>query len=408
MEENIIDPNSEIPTVPEMPGPELPPTVPELPDPEIPDIIPNELRQIITDPEPGQNITGANYLTVTPAGEVVTPSGQVVDPGMDLNQIAMDFDNMVNAKLAADRFEIPLELLRNSPKSVVENPFARADLTNIAIDPLGKAKVFDGNQGQSFFDRIRGASLGAEQDRFFDADDANNLIQIKAVDAVQSGGLRAWGGNDRVLGTESHDIVHGNAGDDEIVGAGGNDLLRGGQGNDVIAGGEGDDMLWGNKGDDYLFGGLGNDVLRGGRGVDVLMGNGGNDILIGGGDGDFLIGSPEEIGSIGSTQANQTEADQFILRGDTLVKDAALADRILDFNPSVDVIKIAYFDGTLAMPEIRFAAVDVNLDSKQDTAILCSDGVVGVILSKDPTEMMNFKSSILMVNPKDTALSMIG
>jgi len=383
---NNTQPNSEIPT-----------------PSQIPDIIPESVRRII----PGAgNMTEANYLTRIPASaqqqaeQIVTPSGQAVVPGMDLSQIAMDFDNMVNAKLAAD-MEIPdAVLLRNSPKSGVTNPFLRADLTNITIDALDQVKVFkvftDPNH-QSWFERIRGASLGAEQDKFFDADDADNLIQIKAVDAAQSGGLRAWGGNDRILGTDASDIVNGNAGNDKIVGAGGNDLLRGGQGNDMIAGGEGDDLLLGNKGDDDLFGGAGHDVIKGGEGADVLIGNAGNDMLIGRGDGDFLMGSEG--------------ADQFILRADTLAKGAAEADRILDFNPSEgDLIKIAHFDGTLRMPPISFAAVDVNLDSIQDTAILCSDGVVGVVLGKDPTQMMdpNFKSSILMVNPKDAGLSSIG
>jgi hypothetical protein len=363
-------------------------------DSGIRNIIPDALRPIIDNPEPS-NIKQANYLTRTPAGQVVTPSGQAVVEGMDLNQIARDFDNMVNSKLAADRFQIPEALLGNSPKSEVTNPFPVESLTTISIDGLlGRTKVFtDANQRQSLFDRIRGASSGAEQDSFFEADDADNLIQIKEVDAAQLGGLRAWGGNDHILGTDVADIVNGNAGSDKIVGAGGNDLLRGGQGNDLIAGGEGDDLLLGNKGDDDLFGGAGNDVIRGGKGADVLMGNAGNDMLIGCGDGDFLMGSEG--------------ADQFILGADTLAKSAAEADRILDFTPGVDFIKIAYFNDTLAMPAISFAAVDVNLDSIQDTAILCSDGVVGVMLGIDPTQT-NLTSSILMVNPKDTALSMIG
>jgi hypothetical protein len=63
----------------------------------------------------------------------VTPSGQAVVEGMDLNQIAMDFDSMVNSKLAADLFQIPEALLRNSPKSVVTNPFPVESLTTIPI-----------------------------------------------------------------------------------------------------------------------------------------------------------------------------------------------------------------------------------------------------------------------------------
>jgi hypothetical protein len=358
--------------------------------------------RLIIDSQPGENITGANYLTRTPASavqlaeQIVTPSGQTVVEGMDLNQMAMDFDITVNAKLAADRFQIPEELLRNSPKSVVTNPFPVESLTNIPIthnvNYFDEANVFtDANQLQSLLARISSATLGATESRFFDADNADNLIQIKAVDAAQSGGLRAWGGSDRVLGTEENDIVNGNAGNDTIVGARGDDLLQGGEGNDWIAGGEGEDLLLGNDGDDYLFGGAGNDVIRGGKGVDELIGNAGNDILIGEGDGDFLMGS--------------TGADQFILRADRLAKDAALADRILDFNlDEGDMLKIAYFPG---MDAIRFAAEDVNLDGKLDTAILCSDGVVGVILGMNPTQT-NLKTSIFMVNAQDTALSMIG
>jgi Ca2+-binding RTX toxin-like protein len=321
---------------------------------------------------------------------------------MDLNQIAMDFDMKVNAKLAADR-EIPnAVLLGNSRKSVVTNPFPVDSLTKLPIiDALGKAKVFmdeNANQRQSLFGRISGASSGAEQDKFFDADDADNLIQIKPIDALQLGGLRAWGGHDRILGTDASDIVNGNAGNDEIAGAGGHDLLLGGQGNDMIAAGEGDDLLLGQKGDDELFGGPGNDVIRGGEGADVLIGNVGNDMLIAGGgeERDFLIGS--------------TGADQFILGAETLAKTAADANRICDFNPSEgDLIKIAYFDGTLNVAsDISFAAVDVNIDDIQDTAILRTDGVVGVILGKDLTQQTNLQSSIFMVNPKDTALSMIG
>ncbi len=360
---------------------------------EFGNIIPDDMRKIIDSREPS-NITGANYLTLTPELEVRTPSGQPVVAGMDLNQIAMDFDNMVNSKLAADRFQIPEELLRNSPKSRVENPFLVDSLTPMPpINDLGKVKVFTApSQGQSLLGRIRDASSGAEQDSFFEADDAANLLQIKEVDAAQLGGLRAWGGNDKILGTDVKDIVNGNAGNDKIVGAGGHDLLQGGQGNDLIAGGEGEDLLLGNKGDDDLFGGAGNDVIRGGQGVDVLMGNAGNDILIGRADGDLLMGSEG--------------ADHFILRGDTLARSAAEADRMLDFKPGEDLIKIAHFNGTLAMPAISLAAVDVNLDTIQDTAILCSDCVVGVILGIDPTQT-DLRSSIFMVNPQDTALSSI-
>ena len=353
---------------------------------EILDIIPESVRRIISG---AGNLTEANYLTRTrtAAGQVqvMTPSGETEVSGMDLNQIAMDFDTAVDSQLAADSFQIPQELRKNSLKSSeankVTNPFPFALTTPITTGySLDTAKVFTDANQQSLFDRISGASSGAQQDKFFDADDADNLIQIQAADATQLGGLRAWGGNDRILGNNASNIVNGNAGNDEIVGVGG------------------DDLLLGNKGDDDLFGGAGNDVIRGGNGVDLLMGNEGNDILIGRNDGDSFMGS--------------TGADQFILGAETLAKYAAEANRILDFNPGEgDLIKIAYFDGTLTtVPEITFAAVDVNLDTIQDTAILRGEDFVGVILGKEstPLDHNNLKSSIFMVNPKDTGLSMIG
>jgi Ca2+-binding RTX toxin-like protein len=158
-------------------------------------------------------------------------------------------------------------------------------------------------------DIISRASLGATESRFFEADDADNLIEITPEDAPQLGGLRAWGGNDKIIGTQGNDLANGNAGNDKIVGAGGDDLLQGPEGNDLIGGGEGHDLIMGNDGDDCLVGGAGNDVIRGGLGVDVLIGNAGDDILIGDGGADFLMGSEG--------------ADQFILRGDTFTNGAA-------------------------------------------------------------------------------------
>jgi Ca2+-binding RTX toxin-like protein len=372
-------------------------------------IIPEDLRLIIVN-QPGENFTGANYLTLTAEGKVTGPNGELGGEDIDLDKIAADFKTKLNDTLTdEDSFQIPEALLRNSPRSSANITAVPVEsLTSTLITDLGKTKVFTNeSQRQSFFEMITAASLGAEQNSFFEADDAKNFIEIEAVDAAQLGGLRAWGGDDLILGTDTDivnghdgkDIVNGKAGNDKIAGAGGNDLLQGGQGNDLIAGGEGDDLLLGNKGKDELFGGAGKDLIGGGKGADILIGNAGDDILIGRNDGDFLMGDAGE--------------DKFILRADadTWTNNAALADRIADFTLGVDSIKIAYFDGTLTMPEISFVSVDVNLDGTQDTAILCSDrvskGVVGVMLGIDATQP-NLQSSISMVDPKDTALSSIG
>jgi Ca2+-binding RTX toxin-like protein len=393
MQENIIEPNSEIPTAS-----------------GIRNIIPDDLVKII-DNQPGEKIAGANYLTLTPELElrVRTPSGQAVDPGMDLNKIAQDFESIVQSELAADLMEIEEVWLGNSAQSEVTNDFSFESLTNAIafthnVNDFGEASVFtDTNQLTSLLGRINGASLGAQQNLCVEADDDDNLIEIRPEDAAQLGGLRAKGGNDKVLGSQLNDIVNGDAGNDQILGVGGDDLLRGGEGNDLIDGGEGDDLVKGDEGDDCLFGGAGKDVLLGGAGRDVLIGKAGDDMLIGGGDGDLLRGSEG--------------ADHFILRGDMFTNRADLADRILDFNFNPgegDKIKIVSFPG---MGAISFAPVDVNLDNIPDTAILCSGTavssndvssgrVVGVIMSRAPSTMD--LSSILMVAPQDTTLSLIG
>jgi len=191
---------------------------------------------------------------------------------------------------------MPDVLLGNYAKSGFTDDFSLESIKNLPIplkvNDLNDANIIsDDNQLKSLSDRINGASLGAKKSRFFDADDADNLIEITPEDAPQLRGLRAWGGNDQIIGTQGNDTANGNAGNDTIAGERGDDMLKGRQGNDLSDGGEGDDIIMGNQGDDYLAGGAGNDVIRGGAGIDVLMGNAGNDILIGDSGADFLIGS---------------------------------------------------------------------------------------------------------------------
>jgi hypothetical protein len=347
-------------------------------------MIPDELRKIM---EPAHApMTGANYVTVTPDQQVLPPSNQAV--GQDLlNQMAQDYNSMVQSQLAANLWEFnPDVLMHNSPHSVlgVTQHFSVDSLLGNPNNPpiTHNVNAFQPNvisdvyQPSSSSYLIDGAWAGAQQNHFVNADDYDNLIEITPEDAAQRGGIRAWGGNDKVMGTPGSDTANGN------------------QGNDHIFGHDGDDMLLGGQGDDYVVGGAGRDVLVGEAGIDVLIGNAGDDMLIADGwsadgKGDFLIGS--------------AGADEFIMmRSNTLANDAAYAHRILDFDPSVDTIKFADFQG---MNEMSFASVDVNHDNKADTAIVCSDGVVGVVMSKAPSEIP--LSSMYMVGPQDPTLSKI-
>ncbi len=363
--------------------------------------IPDELRKKIDNSQPGAaNITGANYLTITPEPKAITPNGETVGQEINLDAIAKHIKSTGDGEINKDTIEISPELLGNSVKTKGADPLNFETLTirpfTIKVNDFGEANIIsDPSKFDSWSSIINAAVQGAKENRFFDADDADNLIEITPEDAPQSGGLRAWGGNDRILGTNGNDTASGGTGEDTIVGARGIDLLRGGQGSDLIDGGEGDDIITGDRGDDYLMGGLGDDIIRGGGGNDFAIGNAGNDILIGDAGSDFLMGGEG--------------ADQFILRGDTFTPGAAFADRIFDFKPSEgDIIKIAYLKGTQGMDEIIFAAVDVNKDGITDTAILCDCGdVVGVIMSTDPTKA-NLGNSIFMAGPLDTTLGKIG
>jgi hypothetical protein len=336
-------------------------------------------------------MTGANYVTVTPDQQVLPPSNQAV--GQDLlNQMAQDYNSMVQSQLTANLWEFnPDVLMHNSPHSVlgVTEHFSVDSLLGNPNNPpithnvnaFEPSVISDVYQPSSSSYLIHGALAGAQQNRFVNADDYDNLIEITPEDAAQRGGIRAWGGNDKVMGTPGSDTANGN------------------EGNDHIFGHDGDDLLLGGQGDDYVVGGEGRDVLVGEAGLDVMRGNAGDDMLIAhgwsaDGKGDCLIGS--------------AGADEFILPSNMLASDAAYAHRILDFNinPSEgDTIKIAYFPDTQGMNQISFASVDVNQDNKADTAIVCSDGVVGVVMSKAPSQIP--LSSMYMVGSPDQTLSKI-
>jgi hypothetical protein len=355
----------------------------------IQNIIHDELLKII-DP-PVDNLTGANYVTLDPQGQVLAPSNQVVNPPIDLNQIAVDFQSMVQSELDAQLLEFdPVVLMARSPQpgSQVNNNFSfQSFVDSLTTPPIThdvndfvEVDLIEANQPSSWSSLIDRAWAGAAEGRFVDADNYDNLIEIRPEDAEQLGGIRAWQGDDKVMGTPESDIANGNEGNDRIFGYDGIDLLLGGAGDDYLAGGAGDDVLVGE---------VGSDVLIGNAGADLLIADG----LSADGKGDFLIGS--------------AGADEFVFRSKTLANDPAYAHRILDFNPTEgDIIKIADFTDIPGINQISFARVDVNQDDTPDTAIFCADGVVGVVMSKDPSQI-DLTSSIFMVKPQDAYLTKI-
>lgn len=154
---------------------------------------------------------------------------------------------------------------------------------------------------------------------------SGELINAQNVNGIVFGG----GGEDRIFGTQTSDVLDGGLHDDFIAGRGGSDrigggdgddLLRGGLLNDTIQGGTGNDTLEGNKGVDRLFAQDGDDYLDGGESRDLLYGGDGNDTLDGGSGHDIFRGGEG--------------SDEFHVQSD----DAAWREQILDFNAAEDRI----------------------------------------------------------------------
>jgi len=82
-------------------------------------------------------------------------------------------------------------------------------------------------------------------------------------------------GDDKLTGTDHHDVLCAKAGDDYAAGKAAADIMRGGTGEDTLVGGSGADDLYGKSGPDDLFAtdGEPGDELHGGRGRDNCYGD---------------------------------------------------------------------------------------------------------------------------------------
>lgn len=123
------------------------------------------------------------------------------------------------------------------------------------------------------------------------------------VPGVMAASFTGTPGNDRLVGSNSADIIRGFAG---------NDRLYGRNGNDRIIGDSGADLVVGQVGDDSLDGGLGNDTIVGGTESDRLFGQAGDDDLRSVGDAvvDFVnCGTGTDIAYVsGNDVVDGTEA----------------------------------------------------------------------------------------------------
>ena len=81
------------------------------------------------------------------------------------------------------------------------------------------------------------------------------------------------GGDDKIIGSDSAEVITGFGGNDTLNGNGGDDRVRGGAGDDTISGGSGRDILLGEAGNDRLIGGTGHDDMTGGADADTFVFN---------------------------------------------------------------------------------------------------------------------------------------
>lgn len=129
-----------------------------------------------------------------------------------------------------------------------------------------------------------------------------------------------------------------------ITGTSAGNTLNGTTGNDVIFGLGGADKLYGRAGADQLYGGTGNDRLWGGAGADVLSGGTGTDI--------FVFDAPF----------------------------AAAVDRITDFSPADDTIRLenAIFTG-LVTGGLRTSAFHAGTKAHDSTDRVIYDAGTGAV-----------------------------
>lgn len=176
----------------------------------------------------------------------------------------------------------------------------------------------------------------------------NDVINMDDGDDIAGGGpdhdtINGGLGADNLAGSYGNDVLDGENGNDRIGGGPGRDRIDGGAGSDQIGAGEGDDTVNGQGGHDFLAGGGRNDSLNGGAGNDTLNGGLGDDTLVGGSGADTFVFNRLISGEV---------------------------DRIVDFEPGRDVMRLSGVDGTGQSG--RFSALDIR--SVSGGALLSYDG----------------------------------
>ena len=139
-----------------------------------------------------------------------------------------------------------LEVVGTTGADQIRVTLATPTTLEVTVDSTGESQQFDLSAVNSILIRSR----------------AGNDYIVVGPSIKVAAEVRAWAGNDTVLG---------GGGNDKILGGGGNDYLQGRGGNDEIRGQAGDDYLLGQGGNDFLDGQVGNDLLLGGANSNTLV-----------------------------------------------------------------------------------------------------------------------------------------
>ncbi|WP_208349894.1 hypothetical protein [Pseudaestuariivita rosea] len=185
----------------------------------------------------------------------------------------------------------------------------------------------------------------------------DDLVRTDGGNDLIGGGA----GHDRIFAGADNDTVFAGDGNDSIDAAYGNDSVDAGYGDDEVLAGNGNDTVWGNQGndriegsagDDLIGGGAGNDTLFGGDGADQLWAGTGDDLLLGGADADEFI--------FGPSQGN---------------------DEIQDFQPGMDVIRIA--DSSLSFNTLDIRQIGANVEINLGTGTITISDIALSSISAD-------------------------
>jgi hypothetical protein len=171
---------------------------------------------------------------------------------------------------------------------------------------------------------------------------ATALLLAATPYAAAAGRVTGTSGDDALEGTPHRDWIRAFHGDDVLVGHGGNDVLDPGPGDDESYGGPGNDDIQDSRGRDVLVGGTGDDSLDGSTGIDMLVGGPGRDYLADYLGGDLLrAGAGDDRAGVASRGSRPYPPTRLHLgRGDDEVLLAPDGRRdLIDCGPGRDLVE---------------------------------------------------------------------